>query len=426
MVDSAAQLSSTFASLSKDKNTQNALMSAGAGLGMFGAGLSVISSISGLFSKKQDEANEKRQRDIAYQNDRQLKSTEAVTKMLQKQLELMNNIYGVERLEKYSKSLQEIVGNYDDLNSQLNKRFLLTGDQFTDGILERLNNGESQKQIIKSYKSNQGYDLAKTITIFNHLDKYAKANSLPSLTENLGKAKEQLAQLQYQAALGNADEYTMKLIDQLSNQVDLYQETLNKLKEENTGNSLSSILSDLTDLFFNSGLDSADAWSKGFDKVMKNYAIQKFSRDYLDKVAQEWYDLFDELAKDGITDSERNSLKDAWDKIQKDGQKRVDELGNIIGNDSSTGLSGAVKREMTEATASELTGLYRSTYDLAKRTFQEHQNQGITLSKQFEIANSSLTALNAIQNNTANTVVELKSAVSELQKVNKNLGGKYQ
>jgi TP901 family phage tail tape measure protein len=420
MVDSAAQLSSTFASLSKDKNTQNALMSAGAGLGMFGAGLSVISSITGLFSKKQDEANEKRQRDIAYQNDRQLKSTEAVTKMLQKQLELMNNIYGVERLEKYSKSLQEIVGNYDDLNSQLNKRFLLTGDQFTDGILERLNNGESQKQIIKSYKSNQGYDLAKTITIFNHLDKYAKANSLPSLTENLGKAKEQLAQLQYQAALGNADEYTMKLIDQLSNQVDLYQETLNKLKEENTGNSLSSILSDLTDLFFNSGLDSADAWSKGFDKVMKNYAIQKLSRDYLDKAAQEWYDLFDELAKDGITDSERNSLKDAWDKIQKDGQKRVDELGNIIGNDSSTGLSGAVKRELTEATASELTGLYRSTYDLMKRSFQESTAQGLTLSKQLDIANSSLTALNAIQSNTANTVERLDTAVKHLDQLVKN------
>jgi hypothetical protein len=80
---------------------------------------------------------------------------------------------------------------------------------------------------------------------------------------------------------------------------------------------------------------------------------------------------------------------------------------------------------LTEATASELTGLYRSTYDLAKRTFQENQNQGITLSKQFEIANSSLTALNAIQSNTANTVARLDTAIGELQKVNKNLGGKF-
>ncbi|MNL07936.1 hypothetical protein D3C87_1286350 [compost metagenome] len=425
MVTAAGQLAGTLAGLSKSPEMQKTLQSIGLSFAVFGTAVSFLSGITKASRQAAQVESKSIRENLEFQNDRQLKSTEAITKMLQRQLELMDKIYGVERLEKYGITLKKIEDNYSDLNTQLDGRYLMTGNKEEDEILTRLNSGESVDQIRKQLYKEDPIKFARALKVLENLDKYAKTSSIGDLSKDLTKTKEQLAELQYQAALGNADEYTMKLIDQLSNQVDLYQETLNKLKEENTGNSLSGILSDLTELFFNSGLDSADAWSKGFDKVMKNYAIQKFSRDYLEKAAQEWYDLFDELAKDGITDSERNSLKDAWDKIQKDGQKRVDELGNIIGNDSSSGLSGAVKRELTEATASELTGLYRSTYDLAKRTFQEHQNQGITLSKQFEIANSSLTALNAIQNNTANTVVELKSAVSELQKVNKNLGGKY-
>ncbi|UZJ66167.1 hypothetical protein OKW96_08850 [Sphingobacterium sp. KU25419] len=55
----------------------------------------------------------------------------------------------------------------------------------------------------------------------------------------------------------------------------------------------------------------------------------------------------------------------------------------------------------------------------------ENQVQGITLTKQLEIANGSLIVLNSIQINTADTVVELKNTVTELKNVNKNLGGKY-
>ncbi len=255
---------------------------------------------------------------------------------------------------------------------------------------------------------------------------------MTDLNKSLSEAQSQLSQLKYNSDLGLTDEFTSNLIEQLQAQIDLYKETLNKLKEETTGNSFSSILSNLSDLFFNSGLDSADAWSKGFDSVMKNYAIQKFSRDYLEKAAQDWYDLFDDFAKGGITDDERKLLKDQWDKIQQEGQKRVDELGNIIGNDSGSGLSSSVQRELTEATASELTGLYRSTFELNKRMFDESKSQGLTLVKQVMIANDSLVALNAIQTNTFNTAREaLKiaentgKAVTELQTINKNLGGRY-
>lgn len=423
MVSSAGQLATAFAGLTDNKKKADMLSSLGPYFAAFGA---VVSLLSGITKAAKDsvQKDSKNLRDqLDYQNDRQLKSTEAITKMLERQLELMDKIYGAERLEKYGQTLKTIESNYADLNRQLEGRYMLTGDKNKDAILTRLNNGETRKQIIKSADNPRDY--AYALDVLENLEKFAKISSITELSKDINKAKEELAKLQYQANLGNVDDYTQKLIDQLQNQIDLYTETVNKLKEETTGNSFKTILGNLSDLFFNSGLDSADAWSKGFDSVMKNYAIQKFSRDYLEKAAQDWYDLFDNLAEGGISDSERKSLKDAWDKIQKDGQKRVDELGSIIGNDNASGLNSSIKRDLTESTASELTGLYRSTFDLQKRMFEDGAKRTNLLIQGLEISRSKMAALNAIQFNTSETVKRLDSAVSELQSMNKNLGMRF-
>ncbi|WP_411973379.1 tape measure protein [Sphingobacterium sp. Lzh-3] len=425
MVSTAGQLASTLASLKGDANGKKAMQDISSYFGIFGAAVSVFQGISQSMKEAQQASFKRMREQIDYQNERQLKSTEAITKMLERQLELMDKIYGAERLEKYGQTLKEIEDNYKDLNKQLDGRYLMTGDKVLDEVLTRLNNGESAKDISKQLSREDAVKWAQALKVLEHLDKFAKSSSIADLATDMNKAKEELAKLQYQADLGNVDDYTGKLIEQLQNQIDLYTETLNKLKEETTGNSFSSILSNLSDLFFNSGLDSADAWSKGFDSVMKNYAIQKFSREYLEKAAQDWYDLFDELAEGGITDTERDSLKKAWDKIQQDGQKRVDELGKIIGSDNSSGLSSSIKREVTEQTQSENNGLLRSQTELLKRTFDESKNQGVTAGKHLQVAIDSLTALNSIQTNTANTVTELKNAVGELQSINKNIGGRY-
>src|SRR5690606_32979601 len=158
-------------------------------------------------------------------------------------------------------------------------------------------------------------------SLLDNLDKFTQLNSLP---DDIGKAREELAKLQYQAALGNVDDYTQKLIDQLQAQLDLYDQTANKLREENTGNAFSAVLNDVKSLFQNSGEDSAEAWSQGFSKILDNYIMQKFSRDYLEKAMQDWYTLMDEYASSGggIDDAEQKALQQAWDKIRQDGEQR--------------------------------------------------------------------------------------------------------
>src|SRR5690606_9267958 len=249
-----------------------------------GAMLSVASAISTGFNQAREQANAEVQEQFAYQNERQLRATEAITQALQQQLDLINEIYGAERLDKYAQSLEGIENNWKEINKQLDGRYMMTTYQFPNEILTRLNNGETAKSIRKSFSvASKEYHWADDI--LRNLDKFQKLKALP---EDITKAREELAKLQYQAALGNVDDYTQKLIDQLQGQIDLYEQTANKLREENTGSSFSTLLNDVKKLFSSSGEDSAEAWGKGFSKIMENYIMQKVSREYLEEALQDW------------------------------------------------------------------------------------------------------------------------------------------
>jgi len=79
-------------------------------------------------------------------------------------------------------------------------------------------------------------------------------------------------------------------------------------------------------------------------------------------------------------------------------------LGNISGEASS--LKNSIRRELTEQTASELAGIARSNYDLMRR--------------QFNTAIENLHMVNKIEQNTFQTVVELRTAIVELKTIAKN------
>lgn len=375
----------------------------GQGFGYFSAAMQVGNMISQMANQRRDSENRAVQEKIELQNDRQLRATEAITKALQMQLEIINEIYGAERLEKYATSLDTIKKNWKDINDQLSGRYMLTAnDDFTNSILSRLNNGETQKQIQKSFSvaSAEYYKVAK---IFDNLWQFDKLEKLP---DDITKAREELARLQNQANLGNVDDYTQKLIDQLQAQIDLFDETMNKLREERTGNTFSSLLSDVASLFLNEGENAGQAWADGFDKTLENYMMQKFSRDFLQKKMQGWYDMMDQFAQsgDGIDKAERDQLSSEWEKIREQGQKRLDDMKNILGmagQDSTSSLKAdSGIRGITEQTAnrleSEFGGMRLAQLELLQLTKTNGANY-------LEIANSHLTELIAIQHNTYRT-----------------------
>ena len=132
--------------------------------------------------------------------------------------------------------------------------------------------------------------------------------------------------------------------------------------------------------------------------------------------------MYDRLAKDGLTDDERKVLQQKWDDLQKEGQAKLDQYQKDLGIDLGATSGSGVKAEegitrITSEQASELTGLFRSTYDVNKQ-------QLVVQRSLVAIANDNLAAMNAIQINTANTVDRLDKAVSHLQNIDRNLGSR--
>ncbi|WP_313672019.1 phage tail tape measure protein [Sphingobacterium multivorum] len=200
------------------------------------------------------------------------------------------------------------------------------------------------------------------------------------------------------------------------------------IKEALTGISLDDIKDEFGNLFSQADLTFGDI-SDSFYKHMQKAVLRLVQDGKMTESMQSWYDNVLKAMDDGdLTKTESDTLKAEYKALAEAGNKRYQAMMDLIGYDGDIGGSGlksSIQRELTEATASELTGLYRSTFELNKRMFDESKSQGLTLSKQVIIATDQLAALNAIQTNTFNTVSELKNAVGELKSINKNLGGRY-
>ncbi|MGV6945048.1 phage tail tape measure protein [Sphingobacterium kyonggiense] len=394
----------------------------GKGFGIVGIGV----GIGSIFNELQQQANKKLFDQMQYANERQLKMTETVTIAIQQQVDLLNEIYGAERLAKYAQSQKEIEQNWKDINNQLDGKFKMTGDTFADDVLTKINMGFSRNDLTRGMApGSTKYMKTMQIWVDAMQGRFEKFGKLP---DDIEKAREELARLQLQINKGNADDTTKELYNQLQAQMDLYNEVTNKLKEENTGTAFSSLLSQVSDLFFNGGENAADAWSKGFDKILDDYMVQKFGRDFLQERMQGWYEMMSGFAEsgNGIDDTEREKLKAAFEKIKVDGESVMDTIREAMGlgkgSDTSNIKAESGIERITRQDGSELVGLFRSTYDVTKQHLLATKENGKIEASLLSIANSKLVALNQIQVNTARTVERLDAAVNHLYNIDKSLG----
>lgn len=120
-----------------------------------------------------------------------------------------------------------------------------------------------------------------------------------------------------------------------------------------------------------------------------------------------------------------SSLSGEFNDALKEAQKAADQAGFDIfqpeGSTSSpTGLGGAIRRELTEATGSELAGLFRGFYDISSRTLTLSESRFSLEKENYSAVLSQLQHQAAIESNTADTVARLQEAVVELKAINKN------
>src|SRR5690606_603865 len=160
------------------------------------------------------------------------------------------------------------------------------------------------------------------------------------------------------------------------------------------------------------------------EEILQNAILNGFKYRFLEEPLQKLIDQFAEDAQSGdeLTQSEIDKFTQAYSKLSEDAQKALKQLEESTGISLSgpqateqvqKGLSGAIRREMTEQTASELTGLYRAMYDLQKA----HHN---TAFEQLQMGIRQVNHLNAIELNTGNTVDRLDVVIGRLDNIEKN------
>ena len=412
MVDTVANLSNLFSEAGG--GFSKIFKNLGGKLPIVGAIAGVVGSVISVFEAKAQKRREIEERSRQYSNDFQLNQINAITKALQYQLEIIQDIYGVDRVKAYEKAISDANKEFNKGVDEFNKsaKYQLVGNEFYDTLITNRNNGK---------KNAPGLD--------HLLDSMISSGAIKKAELGFKKIEdmtmENVQALEKMVNDSTLDEITREKIKNILETYNVWKDGTNRLKEEILGISFKGILDVTKDLFFNSGEDSADAWGKGFQNVMQDYLKNLFSREFLEKEMQGFYDKYDELAKSGgeLTAAEKSELEDLWKSIQERGQAKLDQFQKDLGVDLGTSkkddgksLGGKIRREISEQTGSELAGLFRAFYENSK-------NQLTTQLNLLAIANDNLASLNMIQTNTANTVLRLDTAVVHLQQIVKNTGG---
>ena len=201
-----------------------------------------------------------------------------------------------------------------------------------------------------------------------------------------------------------------------------------------SGSLSSDLRSALVDAFEN-GEDAAvkmgDTVEKVLENILSNLIFNRIFSDAFSKLEDDMADSFD-VGGDGnwVDDfsrffTEAEGLSNQFNQAMSDAQEQAKAFGFDIFNpddepEDPRGLQGAIRREMTEETASELTGLFRGQFDITKRHFQLHERHFELEQRHYNTTISIMQTSALIEQNTAATVVQLALAVSELKKIQDN------
>lgn len=230
------------------------------------------------------------------------------------------------------------------------------------------------------------------------------------------------------------EETTKQLFSEAKNALEDYKNALENMRDiiSDFAGSLGGDLQDALVSAFKSGEDAALSFKDSVSSVLQNLFLNELInstfKSHFEKLQAEMESSFglggDQSWIDDIKRFSENispQFQLALDAMDAFNEELISQgFTGFNGNDENekSGLTGAIRREITEETGSELLGLFRGTYDLAKQHFEIHK-------KHFDTSNNLVSISQEIANNTAKTVFELQNALIELKKIAENTNNIY-
>lgn len=356
-----------------------------------------ISAVAGLFSigKKVKEMNEKARQEVADFYANAISGEKAYQELLKERAlqTVRDNKTALNGIGAELKLRQSQLSDWKKESDEIMRK--LQGMSFTASEEYKHGTWFRKAQVIKTYGSLAGmsFEQLSQLLAQGRLEGDAKA-----LVERL-KELEQKGFDATQAMAALADEvnqlFTGTTADALTDSL------LNMFKEGKTG------FQDMADFF---------------ESSMQDAALSIFRNKVLAEAMETFYKDFAEASKGGLTADKIAELKSLFTSLMGGVTTEFENLQAVTGlkigqssksSSKSSSIQASIAEKITEETASEMTGLLRSSYEM----YKQHLN--VSKASQ-QIFRDQLLAQYAIQENTGNTVNELKNAVLELKEINKN------
>lgn len=362
-----------------------------AGLGILGAGISIFKSVFSLFDRSKD-----REEQAAYAQDLQAKKADAMNKALERQIALLNDAYGTDRIVKYNEAIEQAIENEKKYAEQLTGKLQLTGNKDLDKFITKLNNGE---------KLGFGFgDLEKEIR--------SKVPGLPQDIESLQRLMDE----------GKLDAATSVIVQNLIKANQAATDLKNNLDANNIGVSLDQLAND----FISSLTDGTQDFGKTFEDTIRTSLINGFKGRLIEQQLQKFYTMFADLAsdKEGLSKDDISKLREFYLAASEKAKQDIKDLEAATGikltddpadpNSNSTGMAGRIEN-ITHEDADKLAGLFNG-FRLTQMSTNDILRAGMLA--QQTMSSSTLEQLILIANHTLRTA----NNTDKLSAINDNLG----
>lgn len=330
VLSSMGDIKAQFNDIQKNWGKWSTMDKLGAGLGLFGAGVSIVNTLSTLFNRNSQAALEQSR----YASELQIKQTEALTKALDRQLALIKDVYGVERITKYTEALGDIGTATAKAKADLSQLFALTGDKQIDDLLKKWN------ETLGKGWSGMDRVLFNKLWDSGQLNQYRIAvNDLTALQDLLNN--------------GKLDEKAAALARTILDLAEKEREATNAIKEGLTG----AGFEELADGIFDAIVDGANNGAKSFEEIMRKAMLKSIKSPELTAQIQKFYDDFadaNDSKNGGLDQAKIDKLRAQYDAIIAKGKADASALEKITGlsfqdQSSTNSLSGAYRSASQES-----------------------------------------------------------------------------
>lgn len=367
-VTQVADLVDGFAGLAEGIASKNPFAIAASSIKIISAGIKIFSG-QARAQKEAAQAAEALRQKYEMQN-----------RQLERQIKLLSETSGKERIKQEQVTLDLIQSQIDALNA------------------------EADQMEVVAKKRRYGFlGIQKSSSFYT--DEISNVQDLIDVLEGSGEAA---ASLQNMLAKG----YTLTNGDRLNEIIDKYDELIKKrteLYEALTQTSTEDIADSILE-GFESGKSGIEDFADDFESLMKKAILESFKTQFLLNASKSFFDKFGDLARGGLTTDEIKSLRGSFSELVTNASKEFESLNEVfkgafgegIASDptSENGIAGAIGRAITEDTATELQGIWnRSLFETIEQT---------------AILNASNGYLSEIAVNTARSAIALESLDSKI------------